>query len=211
MNVFDVAVLRLMGFPVRTVSPGLALLGLGVAIEAGREKMAEASGITLPEFALMLREAVMSAPERLLFEDFGFNLSLRIGIIRTMAVTPKEESWREAFRKRLTEIFVGAPELAQRLADHALEKMDDDFRSGGVEKAAPTQDVLRAHYSMRRRLAEQPGPTLGPTTVAVRRRGTNSWLEPCPECDTKKRCFKNMKRFRCECGFDKPYPFSAST
>ncbi len=184
-----------------------ALNFLGAVVEMGLQPFDNLPDVT-PEFIRKELDTAIEQARGEFFKDEFFGVSLQIGVTKLFEEYPQPAAYRSKFRERLEQIFPA--DLARALFDYVFDR----FKEHPLTKEALAKhDEKHRQFLGRERFLEeqrlnnvrlaQRGKPLPWTTV----RGTTTWLVPCPHCGEKKRCDEKMKRFRCRCGFDKPYPF----
>ncbi len=157
-----------------------------------------------------IKNSLAAIPADRFENDPEFKFSLRYALILSIRPEGLPVPRYELIVSQLENIL---PEgVAISLTLHALEAYEQDMLKG-IRFCCPTQEIITAHCVSRQALfARYRADDLfhsaygrfAPTSA-----GTFTQLVPCPTCELKKRCDKNTKRFKCKCGFDKPYPFSS--
>jgi shikimate kinase len=116
---------------------------------------------------------------------------------------------RDLFLFRLRPLF------SEREIIRLIEETEEEIKRRLLEQRHPEKALNEEREAMMMRLravimnAPSHPTKLVPAEISRARDGHESILIPCPQCGKPKRVFpEQTKRFRCDCGFDRPYPFS---
>lgn len=208
-SVFDTTVLKAF---FRITPTKEAMLYLSLTVEGGKEIFVQAcreESLKNPEEQAQVEiwKLLALVNEEDLFTDETMAMSLRIAMGHDAAKADKEKCGAsELFLKRLYDIF--PQKLAERIYIYARDKLNEDKASGA--ELFPTKEQLNRHFEESRKILGLGQKKFLPHQKPIRGVGIETKLVPCPNCEEKKRCDPNTKRFRCQkCGLDRQYPFSA--
>lgn len=184
------------------------LLLLGAVLQFGVKRSLEHLQKTETDATLdFIRKIAGELPEDTVFQNEGIRIALQFALLRLF-----EESGtdlRIRFQGELTQIF--SEDFAARLAELGIElalvykKEDPDgtLFNERVEKYIAERDNFIKEVAAL------------PTTTAphkTRHSSTPSKIVPCPRCGFEKRCFPDMKKFRCKnparCDFESTFHFN---
>lgn len=199
----------LFGIPQQRMSEKEALLCLGVIVETGKKKMCEIIGISWEKLAADIKVFFLVVSEETLFNDPTFAFSLRLAFCNTAgAALEVKEDANEAFGNRIAEVF--PDHLCVPIYKYAFAAILKDLKAG--KGIVPPEEEIAKHFEERRKAAKPFMTDARPSMQPNRHTGTNTWMEPCPDCGLEKRLDKRTKRFNCkQCGFDQPYPFKPAS
>ena len=198
----------LFGNQSERISEQEALHYLGVLVEHGKEQWLEfllEANVSLPDPEGAIADLFACIKEDSLFTDPSFAFSLRLALchVTLVAIEEKKDS-RELFDRRIDEIF--PEELRERIHRYVFGNLLKDHDEG--KSIVPSQEEAARHFEERRKAVLGPSVAQALMRSSARNLGTNTWMEPCPNCGLEKRCNKRTRQFRCKpCGFDQPYPF----
>lgn len=108
---------------------------------------------------------------------------------------------RVFFEARLREFF--SKEVVETLVAKLYPEITE-----GLERVARMQLMQHAAEFLDQRLSQVSQPVIATTNKTDEHQGTETWLVPCPDCETEKRVDHRTKRYRCKnCGFNERFPF----
>ncbi len=192
------------------ISEKEALICLEVYVETGKESCIKATEASPFEVDAAVKDLFKIIKEETLFTDPTFAFSLRLAYCNVVAEAIKEGKETESvFEARINETF--PKELGERILEQFFENVRTDYAGG--KEIVPTSEEIDKHFRERRK-AIAPFAMQGRTATLRQNRntGTNTWMEPCPDCGLEKRLDKRTKRFNCKkCDFDQPYPFKPAS
>lgn len=165
-------------------------------------------GVSEQDFRDELKKLVARVPFRFLLEDQKFLNFLQMRMVNLL--NEKGNDFRRIILDDLIVIF--GQEKAELLFKTALQNYCQNLEKGEehVKKMAEAFVAYRKERFAELESWSQPSSDRSFVVSKPLRheKGTDTSLIPCPQCQIKKRCDGNTKRFRCKCGFDSPYPFS---
>ncbi len=161
-----------------------------------------------------ISKLAVTIPVAELLENKTFMFAVRLAFSYALKKhgDPKDRGWEKDFQSRLEEIFLkdDANKIFLKALEEILHKNENTPENESL--VFYSKEELEAHIENVRRLVygENQRPSFAPRTPkkSVLVAGNDSKIIPCPACKKEKRVFPGQtKKFKCECGFSKPWPF----